>query len=356
MARRRSPENWGLPARWRKYHGAYYYQVPPAERARWDGKAQFRLGTSLPDAYAAWAARIGRIAKVGTIKQLLERYALDVVPKKAAATQDGNHRIIATLTRKIGDNPLTVVTPQTIYAYIDRRLGPTGKPALTAAHREIEVLSHAFTKAVEWGIIKRHPFKDQVRLDGDRALRTKTRYVEDAEVAAALTLKPFRKRGSVRMCQAYIRLKLATGMRQTDLLLLQPGRSDMPDGIRIRPSKTKRTTGKELLFRWTLERRAAWDACLAARPVDIAPWLFCTDDGGCYLGENGKASSFESVWHRFMDRLLAEKLIATRFTERSIRAKYASDAETMEEAQRKLGHADPAVTKKHYRLKPEVIE
>jgi hypothetical protein len=42
--------------------------------------------------------------------------------------------------------------------------------------------------------------------------------VEDWEVIEPLRPKPRRKKSSVLMCQAYLRLKLLTAMRQTDLL------------------------------------------------------------------------------------------------------------------------------------------
>lgn len=38
MARKRSKENQGLPARWRHTHNAYYYQVPPGLEHLWEGK------------------------------------------------------------------------------------------------------------------------------------------------------------------------------------------------------------------------------------------------------------------------------------------------------------------------------
>jgi hypothetical protein len=51
---------------------------------------------------------------------------------------------------------------------------------------------------VEWGYLKRHPFKKEVRLDGERGQKARDRYIEDWEIAEALALRPMRKRGSVR--------------------------------------------------------------------------------------------------------------------------------------------------------------
>jgi hypothetical protein len=102
--------------------------------------------------------------------------------------------------------------------------------------------------------------------------------------------------------------------------------------------------------------RAAIDEAIAALPVDIGPWIFCTDEGDCYVdADTGKMSSFESVWHRFMDRVLKETKVQERFAERDIRAKVGSDLETIEQAQQLLGHADPRVTKRHYRRAAQVV-
>src|SRR5690625_4751283 len=87
MSRKRNPENRGLPARWRYYHGAYRYQVPPGQEHRWDGKKQFTLGKTLPEAYKVWAERIGAPEQIQTVGDLLDRYALEVLPTKAPKSQ-----------------------------------------------------------------------------------------------------------------------------------------------------------------------------------------------------------------------------------------------------------------------------
>ena len=161
MPRPRKPENKGLPARWRHLHGAYYYAVPPGLEPQWDGKKLFRLGATLSAAYRGWAARLETADTAKTIGQLLDRYALEVVPTKAPRTQTENIRYIAALRQVFGDLAIADMKPQLVYRYVDKR------SAKIAAHREMEVLSHAFTKAVEWGYIDRHPFKGEVRLEGE---------------------------------------------------------------------------------------------------------------------------------------------------------------------------------------------
>jgi hypothetical protein len=56
-----------------------------------------------------------------------------------------------------------------------------------------------------------------------------------------------------------------------------------------------------------------------------------------------------------MDRVLKETKVKQRFAEQDIRAKVGSELETIEQAQRLLGHVDPRVTKKHYRRKAQIV-
>lgn len=185
--------------------------------------------------------------------------------------------------------------------------------------------------------------------------------IENWELIEALSLEPFRKKGSVRMIQAYVRIKLFIGLRMTDLLRLRV--ADMDDvGIQVMASKTANTTRMKQIFTWLDEQnrdtglRAAVNEALAARPVDISPWLSCNEKGECYADpETGRTDSFESVWHRFMDRVLAETKVKKRFAERDIRAKVRSDLETIEQARQLLGHADARTTGKHYRRRAQLV-
>lgn len=347
MPRSRNPENRGLPARWQRMHGAYYYQVPPGLEAAWDGKKKFRLGRTLPEAYKAWADRLGAIDSANNIGQLLERYSLEVVPTKAVRSQSENARAVTRLRAVFGELRLEDIRPQLIYQYVDK------KSAKVAAHREIAVLSHALTKAVEWGYIDRHPFKGEVRLKGEAP---RTRYVEDWEVIECLALSSKRLKGSVLAIQAYMRIKLLTGLRRGDLLRMTT--ADLrEDGIHFTPNKTKDTTGKKIIIEWSEELREAIDMAKEVRPVHIAPWLFCNKRGECYFDETKEtASGWDSMWQRFMERILAETKVEKRFTEHDLRAKCASDADTLEHARSLLAHADGKLTDRVYRRKPERVK
>ena len=285
------------------------------------------------------------------IRELLERYALEVIPTKSVATQQGDTASLVNLRKVFGDMRLVDLEPQHIYKYADTRVDRKGKKSPSTARHELGLLKHAFTKAVEWGLLPKHPFKGEVRLKGGRP---RTRYIEDWEIVEALALTPMRKSGSVRMIQAYIRIKMLIGLRRGDLLRLRM--TDITDaGIKVTPRKTANTTGISRTFSWTPELKAAVDMAIAARPLDIAPWLFCTKRGeGYFAEETGKPAGWNSMWKRFMKRLLTETKITERFTEHDLRAKCASDAESLGRAQQLLGHADSKITERVYRRKPEV--
>lgn len=347
MPRKRKTENKGYPPRWSKRRNAIYYSVPPGQEDKWDGKQLFRLGKTESAAYKEWAKRIEYSETAKTIGDLLTRYSLEVIPNKAAATREGHTRALTKIRAVFGHMPLAGIRPQHIYQYADKR----GKKA--AAKLEINLLSHAFTKAVEWGYIDGHPFKGEIRMEGTRS---RTRYVEDWEIAEALKMPAPEEKGGAAMIQAYIELKLCLFIRQTDMLLLRE-ENLKADGIHVTPSKTAKSSGKVLIFEWNDRLRRAVAKVRASRPLDISPWLFCNRFGECYLDlETGRAYGFASIWQRWMDRVLAETKVEVRFAERDLRAKGGSDADSDQEAQEMLGHTDSKTTRKFYRRKPTIIK
>lgn len=357
--RKREKQNTGLPARWRYNHGAYYYMVPKGLEPLWDGKKQFRLGRDLPEAYQVWAERIGPRRTGSTVSKLLDEYLLRVVPHKAKATQITNQIQIAKLRQVLGNMMLPQVTAQIVHRYVDLRSQKktdekTGRVTggRIAAHREVEILTHAFMKAVQWGWLDKHPFKGLVSLEGEKG---RDRYVEDWEVVECLALAPRRKAGSVLAIQAYIRLKLLTGMAQTDLLRLQEGVHILPEGIRIKRSKTANSTGKVTVYKWTDELEDAVGIAREARPAS-STFLFCNRRGEGYIKEHlARASGWKSMWQRFMSRVLKDTKVTEPFHEHDLRAKAASDAESLEHARALLSHADSRTTRRFYMRKPEVV-
>lgn len=345
--KKRLPENKGLPPRWRKTRNAYYYQVPPGMERAWDGKKTFKLGNTLHEASAEWAKRMEKTGKSRTLNEVFDRYQIEVIPKKAPKTRKDNVKQLARLRPVFGHLSPEDTIPQLIYKYYATR------SAKVAAKREIALLSHCLTKSVEWGDIDKHPFKGEVRLEGETP---RDRYVEDWEIVEALGLKPVRKKGSVRLIQAYIRIKLLTGMARSDLLRLKE--SDLvKEGIKVTRHKTKDRRAKTIIYSWTSELRQAVEDLREQRFVDISGYLISNRQGYCYFDEEtGEASGWDSMWQRFMERLIAETKIKERFTEHDLRAKCASDAESLQHAQKLLAHADSKLTDRVYRRKPEIVK
>ena len=357
MPRKKNPENAGLPARWNHRHGAYYYQVPAGLEEHWNGKRWFRLGKTLTEAYATWAERMPTMDVANTIGELLDRYAREVVPTKAVATREGNVLAIARLKPVFGRMPLASLKPKHVYKYVDTRRKKTRdeqgrmRGGLTVAHREVEVLSHAFTKAVEWGYIDAHPFAWEIRLEGTKPRK---RYVNDSEYEGMQAIESKRKKGSVLMIQAYLNLKNLTGMAQGDLLRLTSANMK-PEGILITRHKTEESSGKSTLYEWTPELREAVERCKAVRPA-LSPFLFCNRRGEGYIDEaTGKAHGWKSMWQRFRQRAYAEGKVTDRFTEHDMRAKVGSDADSDEHARALLSHTSTATTQ-IYRRKPEKVK
>lgn len=349
MARKRSKENAGLPARWTMHHGAVYYYVPPGMESRWDGKKKFKLGNTLPEAYAEYAKRMEVIDPAKTIGALLDRYLIEELPLKSPRHQVERRRQIRNLKAVFGAAPLDWLKPQNVYQYVEAR-----KTTRVAAHRAVDALSHAFTKAVEWGLIDRHPFLGQVRLQGEKP---RTRYVEDEELIEVLALPSKRKKGSVLMMQAYIRIKLLTGLARSDLLRLEPAKHFTDEGIQVTRHKTEGSSGRSAIYEWNEELRQAVADALSVRPKLDAKLLFCTRNGEGYIHPvKETASGWDSMWQRFMERVREETTVQERFTEHDLRAKCASDAASLEHARALMQHASTKTTQRIYRRKPERVQ
>lgn len=358
MPKQRRPENKGLPPRWTYRFNAYYYRARPSELHIWDNKQFFWLGKTLGQAYIAWGERTERNEDIKTVKELLDEYASKVIPQKKPKTQSANIIALVPLTSVFGGLEINKIKPPMIYQYVEKRSVKTrnanGKlvGGRVAALREIEVLSHAFTKAVEWGLIGQHPFKGEIRMKGTPP---RTRYVEDWEIIECLALPAFRKKGSVLAIQSYIRMKLLTGMSQYDLLSLKD--EDLKDdGIHIQRHKTKDSSGKRTIYEWSPDLKVAVVNAKIAKPAS-SPYLFCNRYGKGYINPlTDEAPGWKSMWQHFMERIMSETKITENFTQHDLRAKCASDAQSLEHARALLSHADSRTTQRVYRRKPERVK
>jgi integrase len=340
---KRNKINRGLPTGWRFRCGAYRYRVPQNLRHLWDGKSEYTLGKTLPEAHRTWAEKLEYQRDANTISQLLDQYLLQVVPDKSWKSQESNRHSITRLRSVFGHMPIVGIEPHHVYKYISK---VTKKHGATSARRDWEVLRHVYTKSVEWGLIKAHPLLGQVRIAKPPP---RTRYIEDWELETALTVAP-------PLIAAYIELKLLTGLRRKDILLLRW--DDLrEDGIHVKPTKTAKTSGKKLIIEWSEELVTAVDIVREIPRKVGSIYLFPTRSGKCYIDEKtGRANGFDSLWRRWMLSALKTTDLTERFQERDLRAKSASDDTDIESARRRLGHTSEQITKTVYRRKGEVVQ
>ena len=350
MPKPRNKKNRGLPKRWRFKNGAYRYLVPPGMESQWEGKKEFTLGKTLPDANRVWADRLAELEDITTVSDLMDRYLLEVVPTKSFKSQESNQLAIRRLKPVFGMMRPCEVQPVHAYKYADLATKAHGR---TSAKHDIQCLSHLLTKAVEWGLMNRNPLLGQVRIKGTGP---RDRLVEDWEIDEALAIESSYR--GVLIANVYVRFKLMTGLRRGDILRLKLSNLK-EDGIHVLLNKTKQSTGKRLIIEWDKEgdMRALSDEILRTPPRRIGDSpLFVTRQGKAYIDKQGRCNAFDSLWQRFMDKVMAETKVVERFQERDLRAKVASDSDSLVEASERLGHADTAITQRVYRRKPVRIQ
>jgi integrase len=335
-------ENKGLPKRWMRRHGAYFYRPAEGEKHRWDNKGWYRLGATLAEAHAEFAKRAEFSTDVGTMQQLCDRYESEVLPRKAPATQKNQRYSLARIRKVFGGQPVDAIEPTHCYQFRD---SVARNYSENWANKDLQVLSHLFTKANEWGARSGHPMTNkQVTKFSQNA---RTRYVTDAELAE------FRENFAGPFLDTYLELKGLTALRKADLLAINLA-AFQDSYLRVVPRKTQDKKPKPLLFKMTPEMTAAIAAIKALpRPVSSV-WLFSTRKGQPYINfEDGQTSSFDSIWQHRMKKFVDAG--NEHFTEHDLRAKAGSEVQTTAEAQELLNHSSAAITEKVYRRKGKVI-
>lgn len=336
MNKPRLSKNKSLPSRWRKRGKSYYYRPHPGARHHWDGKVEYCLGQSLAEAHAEFARRIGYEGTLRTVAQLCDRYLLEVVPGKAAATQKSNRLSIARIRGVMGQSDVSAIRPVHLHAYRDR-IGE--RESKKKANLDLEVLSHMFTKSIEWGIRDDHPMTGKkvtkFRLEHRRVLPTE---------ADVLTFLPYLS----RKFQLYVALKIWTGRRKGELLRLHRSADVTDRGLRFTDNKS----GDELLIPWEPETRAIVQELLTLRDGKRGMYLFSTRDGNPYITADGDTSGFNSVWQRAQKKY--REAGGKHFTEHDLR-KFRASQLTADQAQRLLNHSTGQTTRR-YQVGPKIVE
>lgn len=322
-----------LPERVYLHHGAYYF-VPK-------GGSWIRLGATLAEMYLALSNMEAEKGTVLVMHELFDRYLREVVPLKKPATQRSNQNSIQWLRPFFGQ--IRVLDVETVQVFQYREIRAAS--GVTAANRDLEVLSHCFSKAIEWGILgnDKHPMRGlRIKL----ATTPRDRYVTDDELDVFTGL-------CGEFLSAYLGLKMLTGLSKGDILSLRL--SDITDeGIRYQRRKTTGRGAKPKVIKATPELLDALEAVRKIRPKGVSSiYLFATRDGQPYIKEDGKTSGFDSIWQRAMAKAVDAGV--PRFTEHDLRAKVASET-NLSHAQQLMDHTTAAITERVYRRAPVVVE
>ena len=237
--------------------------------------------------------------------QLLDRYRIEVVPTHISAnTRTSKERSLWHLKTVLGANTIDLITPQVIYQYRDKISRDRSKKQ---ANLDLEVLSHCFTKAIEWGVVSDHPMTNKKLVKFSLPGRDN---ISDTELAS---------------------VNIKTGKKLRFPLLDSMGE----------PTTVKAALDIVKGFYST------------SRP---SPWVFQTRAGRCYYNmETRKASGFQSIWQRSMKKAIEMTDLQERFTEHDLRAKVGSDVATDIDAQQLLAHASAATTNKYYRRRGTLV-
>ena len=324
MGRRRKSQRH-LPERVYIHHGSYRYHP----------KSGKKVTLARVDDYAGMLRALATVLSdrppLTTMATIMDRYELEVLPRKAVSTHKEQSRMLANLRRSFGAmHPRDLRQPHAAQ-YRDKR----GLMAPTTANRELEVLSHVCSMAVEWGAMDFNPLKGLRRISRP----PRDRYVTDEEYRFVHEL-------ASPMVRCVLDLALLTGLRRGDIFRLQ--RSCMSDtGIEIRTSKT----GAALLFEWTPALKKVVNDALKL-PPQVRTFIVCNRKGQPYT-KNG----FDAVWSRLMHRASdpARDGHIERFQFLDLRRKSASDEVDEIVAQQRLGHASVAITNRVYRVKPKKV-
>ena len=334
-----------LPKRVYEKHGAYYYDVPKADRHHWDGKSWYRLGSDYKQAIAHFKERLTRSSlPATTFTNLIDQWIdahINNPSRIRPATKRSYLAALNHLMPVFESVDVKNISRKYIRQYFDMRR----QASHSSAHREIEVLRTFLNWCVDMEYVDFNP-ANKLRFSKPAS---RERYVTDEEVNFFL-------RTAGPLLTLYVPLKIYTGARKNDLLSLT--RQDWTEeGLFVGDRKSFRVnTGKKSrgrIFARTPELEEIM-ANILCKSGDI--FLFSTRENQPYINFNeDTTTAFDSIWQRAKQRAVKAGLLEP-FQERDLRAKAATDSETLEEARAILGHSTTLMTRTVYRRKPEVVK
>lgn len=265
---------------------------------------------------------------MNTMNEVFDRYQTDYLPTLSASTQYEYKYLLPVLRANFGMMVPADLKPKHIGRFLDVQEKKAQQNKL------VSLLSSIMGLAVgRWFVdgCESNPCA-HVRL---HPMWPRTRYITDEEfyAVAAKASHSFR---------LMMNLAWLLGQRQGDLLSLTWYQVE-DDMIRLTQAKTGKEIGIELTD-------AVKEQLLIARrlPPVMPRWYVVRKPNGMPFSHPG----FRSAWNQFMNRMVDEKVVATRFTFHDLRAKCASDKADLvgiDEAAKLLAHGDPKLTTRVYK-------
>jgi integrase len=316
----------------RSVKGKAWYYLDRGKGA--DGKRRWEpLGGDYPEVLRRYAERIKTVsAPAVTVPEILTAWQTAMCHEHALRTQYDVAKCIKRLLEFFGNPPapLDAVEPKHIRQYLDWR---TGK---VQANREIAWLSAAWNWARGYGKTTTQNPTLGVKRNKETG---RDIYVEDSELAAILAHADEPLKEAMEL--AYL-----IGQRPSDLRDISE--ADIKDGhIAIRQDKTHAKLRIEITgdLKVLLERIRARKATITGVKSSM---IICKENGE-KLTQHATRYRFdkarESAAKSAATKEEADKLRAIQF--RDLRAKAASDIESLRRAQRLLGHTSQSTTE-HY--------
>lgn len=313
-----------LPRGMLRRHGAYYFVA----RGKW-----LRLSKDYSEALIRYAELVGTdhppiITIADALAQYIESGVLRLAPKTIEHYRVSAERLV----RVFGHMHLPELEPAHVYRY----LVECGN---VAANRDRALLSAAYSHARRIGAFNAADPTKQLRYRNPE--KPRDRYITDQELEAILAAASPKLRCIVQ----FIAL---TGMRQGDALRVRMADID-EEGVQYRQGKT----GKRMLVLWSTALHDVVDDATTRWRRFGREWLFESRPRGKHakrpIGPY-TPSGVRALWRTACARAgVADAHL------HDIRGKAGSDLATTADAQHLLGHADPKVTARHYRRKPDRV-
>jgi integrase len=250
-----------LPPRVRVKNGAYHYDCGRDDT----GKRSWRKLCRIDEGHHALYRALADITspRSRTLNDLFDAFLARGIATLAPATQRDYAGYIARSLRKVfGATAPDEVHSGHISQYLQRRLdGGSG----VVANREIACLSSVYNYGMRTGRCNANPCHGVRR----NAQPPRTRYVEHDEFRKVFDAvsEPF---------QDFLAALYLTGLRQQDIRSMK--RSQItPQGLRVTPGKTERSTGKTVLISMTDALR--FFIIRAQTRAPSSPFVFTNENG-----------------------------------------------------------------------------